>query len=239
MSHSPLEEKAVSSSIVIESPTPSAARPVPVFAGASRWGVAAILLGAGLTQMVAQLLEVEEDQPAPRAAYWASHVTATGVTMMLWLVSIPLFIGSVATLVALTRQASRRLAWIGGGCMIMALTGLAAVVGLELGAYWRVLAGDVPGATAVLDSKEIGLPGVVLLAMFMGGAMIGSVLLAIAMWRSPLVPRVTALLLLAFMVVDMLLGLAEIGHALNLAWCAVAAWAVLTAYVRRPRGTAQ
>lgn len=229
----------MSSSIVIESPVPGPARPTPVFAGASRWVVAAALLGAGVTQMVGQLLEVEEDKAAPRVAYWASHTTSTGVTMTLWLVSVPLFIGSVAALIALTRQSSRRLAWIGGSCMIVALTGLAAVIGLELGAYWRVLAGDLAGATGVLDSKDFGLPGVVLLAMFIGGAMIGSVLLAVAMWRSPLLPRVTAVLLVAFAVTDMLLGRAEIGHVLNLAWSAVAAWAVLTAYVRRPRGAAQ
>ncbi|HEX7745001.1 MAG TPA: hypothetical protein VF462_07040 [Micromonosporaceae bacterium] len=228
----------MSSSIAVESPAPPA-RPAPVFAGPSRYAVAAILLACGVTQLVAQLLELEEDDPATRVAYWAAHPTSTGVMMSLWLVSVPMFIGSVAALVALTRQSSRRLAWIGGGCMLMALTGLAAVLGLELGAYWRVLENDVPGATGVLASKDFGLPGVVLFAMFLGGALIGSLLLAVAMWRSPLLPRLTAVLLIAFVVVDMLLSRAQIGHLLNAAWSAVAAWAVLTAYVRRPRGAAQ
>ncbi len=228
----------MSSSIVVEAPA-SPSRPAPVFTGGVRYGVAAIFLAGGLTQLVAQLLEPKNEDPATRVAYWASHVTATGITTSLWLVSIPLLIGAVAALVALTRRSSRRLAWTGGGCMVIGLTGLAIVLGIELGAYWRMLENDLPGATGVLASKDFGIPGAVLMAMFMGGVLIGSVLLAVAMWRSPLLPRLAAILLIAFVTVDMLLGQAQIGHMLNAAWCAVAAWAVLTAYVRRPRGAAQ
>ena len=40
------------------------------------------------------------------------------------------------------------------------------------------------------DSADMGLPGPVLLILFMGGAVLGTLTLAAAQWRSPLVPRV-------------------------------------------------
>jgi hypothetical protein len=224
------------SSIVVE---PQAAPRGQVFRGQARWGVAALLFGGAALQLLSTLLEPEHPDPVDRVAYWSAHSTRIGISMAVTLLSVPLTIGGIAALVALTKDRSRRLAWGGGATIITALVGLAAVVGLELMAYWITLGGDPGAAAAGLDSDEIGLPGVLLMVLFLGGALVGMVLMAAAMWRSPNLPRIAAVLIAGFVVTDIVVDQPVVGHVLNVAWSAVVAWSVLTGYVRRPKPVAQ
>lgn len=224
------------SSIVVE---PQVTSRVPVFRGPARWVVAALLVGGAAFQLLATLLEPEQPDAAARVAYWSAHQTRIGIGMALGLLSVPLVIGGIAALVALTKDRSRRLAWSGGATIITSLVGLAAVLGLELMAYWITLGGDPDAAAAGLDNDEIGLPGVLLMVLFLGGALVGMVLMATAMWRSPNLPRLAAVLIAGFVVTDIVVDQAVVGHVLNLAWSGVVAWSVLTGYVRRPKPAAQ
>jgi hypothetical protein len=68
------------SSIVVE---PQAIPRAPVFRGPARWGVAGLLLGGALFQLLGTLLEPEQPDPAARVAYWSAHQTRIGVGMAL------------------------------------------------------------------------------------------------------------------------------------------------------------
>ena len=124
-----------------------------------------------------------------------------------------------------------------GGFMTFAMAGLAAIHGLELGAYGLARAGDTAAATAVLTGEHLGLPGAVLFVMFLGGAALGTLTLAAAMWRSPYLPRVAAVLVVAFAVLDFAAGWGVVSHVVLLASDMVVAIALVTGYFRGSRGS--
>ena len=88
---------------------------------------------------------------------------------------------------------------------------------------------------AALNGSDVGLPGAVLFVMFLGGAALGTVVLAAAMWRSPLVPRIAPVLVVAFAILDFALGQPVVSHLVGLAGSVVVAIAVVTGYARKPR----
>jgi hypothetical protein len=137
-------------------------------------------------------------------------------------------------MVTLARVRSPRLAFTAGGFLACAMTGLAAVHGAEMMAYALLRAGDPGAAVNALGASDLGLPGIVLFAMFLGGAALGVLTMSVALWRSPLVPRIAPAFLIAFLVLD-LGGWPVVSHTAALAGGAVLAWAVLTGYSRRPR----
>jgi hypothetical protein len=57
---------------------------------------------------------------------------------------------------------------------------------------------------------------------------LGTLALAAAAWRSPLVPRVVVVFMLAFGVLDFALGQGVVSHLVNLAGFAILAIAVVT-----------
>jgi hypothetical protein len=134
--------------------------------------------------------------------------------------------------VALTRGRTPRLAWTAGALLTSAMVGLAAVSGAELIAYSLMRSGDLPAATTALNANDLGLPGPVLLVMFLGGAALGTVTLAVAVWRSPLVPRIAAAFILAFAVLDFALGWGRMSHLVNLVGFTIIAAAVVVGYSR-------
>ena len=225
------------SSVIIERSSAEDQRR-PVFTGAGKWFAAALLLFGSLLQMAEFLLVPANVEPAARVAYWASNLTRVGVSMTVGLLAVPLLIGGFAVLVALTRGRSPRLAWTAGSLMILAMVGLAAIGGAEQAAYWLTLGGDQQAAAKLLNAGDVGLPGAVLMVLFLGGAVLGSLTLAVAMWRSPYLPRIAAVGVVLFVVVDIAVGQPVIGHVISVIWSAISAWAVLTGYVRHPRAGA-
>ncbi len=199
-----------------------------MFNGGLRWAAAVVLVAGGLLQAVEFALENAPDDNAARVALWSEHLTRQGVSAAAGLLAVPFLLGGVAVLVALTRGASPRLAWAAGTLMTFALVGLAAVHGYELAAYGLARSGDLAGATAVLNGDDLGLPGPVLFLMFLGGAVLGTLTLAAAVWRSPLVPRVVAAFILAFAVLDFAAGWGFVSHLVNLAGLTIVAVAVVT-----------
>jgi hypothetical protein len=147
---------------------------------------------------------------------------------------VPFLIGGAAVLVALTRGRSPRLAWVAGALMTFAMVGLGAVHGVEMAAYGLTRSGDLAAAKAVLDASDLGLPFVVLAVMFFGGAVFGTLTLAAATWRSPLVPRIVPVFMLAFGVLDFAIGQGVISHLVNLVGFSIVAVGVVTGYFRQP-----
>jgi hypothetical protein len=115
------------------------------------------------------------------------------------------------------------------------MVGLAIVHGVEMTANWLVQAGDPAAALKVLEISDPGAAGIATLLLFVGGAMVGSLVLLVALFRSPYVPRAAVVLMLTFMVLDFAAGQGVAGHAAALAAGCVLAWAVITGYVRTPR----
>ena len=95
--------------------------------------------------------------------------------------------------------------------------------------------GDVDAAELVLDATDLGLPGGVLFVLFLGGALLGTILVNIALWRSPAVPRLVVVFGVAFIVLDLIIGMGVAGHLAALAAGVILAWAILTGYSRVPR----
>src|SRR5919197_1142813 len=168
--------------LVLEPKSPTA--PVrPPCTGPARWAAAGLLV-------TGPLLENPLADPAARVAYWAQHATRIGASMAAGLLAVPLLLGGFAVQVALSRERSRRLAWTAAALLTLAMVGLAAVHGAEMTAYGLARSGNQAAAVAALNGSDVGLPGAVLFVMFLGGAALGTVVLAAAMWRSPLVPRI-------------------------------------------------
>jgi hypothetical protein len=119
------------------------------------------------------------------------------------------------------------------------MVGLAAVHGAEMIAYGLVRTGNTAAAISALDSADMGLPGPVLLILFMGGAVLGTLTLAAAQWRSPFVPRVVPLFVLAFAILDFAVGWGVVSHSVALVGNAILAWAVVTGYSRTAPNAAQ
>ena len=88
---------------------------------------------------------------------------------------------------------------------------------------------------SILDASDLGIPGIVLFVMFLGGALVGTLTVYVAMWRSPYVPRLAVVLGGAFVALDLFLGLPVPGHLAALASGLVLAWAIVTGYSRIPR----
>ena len=210
----------------------SVSLPDPVFRGRARWAAAAVLVAGGLLQVVEFALENAPEDNGARVQAWSEHLARQGLSSSAGLLAVPFLLGGIAVLVALTRGRSPRLAWTAGGLLTFAMAGLAAVHGYELAAYGLARSGDLAGAARVLDGSDLGAPGPVMLVMFLGCAVAGTLVLAVAVWRSPLVPRVVAAFILGFAVLDFAVGWGLISHLVNLVGLTIVAVAVVSGYVR-------
>jgi membrane associated rhomboid family serine protease len=206
------------------------AHPIP--ARAARGRAAALLTVGALLQVVEFVLEPSAGSTDQRIAWWADHPTRIGLSQAAGIVAIPFLIGGFWTMARLTRQHSRRLTAVAVTMLTGGMVGLADIHGVEMTANWLVQAGHTDAATAVLEVQQPGVQGIAVFVLFLVGAMIGCLLLLIALARSPYVPRLAPLFLAAFMVLDFAVGMGVAGHLAGLASGAVLAWAVVTGYVR-------
>jgi uncharacterized membrane protein len=206
--------------------------PYPFPAGSVRWVLASLYLVGTVLQALEFALENPVEDTSERVAYWAEHTTRVGWSMALGLLAVPFLLGGFGVLVALCRRTSQRLSWAAAALLTCAMVGLAALHGMEQAAYGLTRAGNRTAAVAVLDAEDVGLPGAVLVLLFLVGAFFGILTLVAATWRSPLVPRAVPVLVLAFAVLDFALGFGLVGHLVGVAAALVVAWAVLVGYDR-------
>jgi DNA-binding NarL/FixJ family response regulator len=130
--------------------------------------------------------------------------------------AVPFLLIGFAVLLRITYCHSRRLSVIAGAFLACAMVGLAAVHGAEMTAFATATGGDRAAAVSMLDGDHVVAPMVVLLVLFLGGAVLGTITLAVAMWRSPLLPRVAAVGVIAFAVLDFALGSPVVSHVVAL-----------------------
>ena len=214
---------------------PSTTTPTPVFRGRARWAAAALVTVGAALQVVEFVLEPPKDTTRARLDWWLEHPHRRAGSQAAGLLAIPFLIGGFAVMVALTRRHSRRLAGVAAVALTLAMTGLAAIHGFELAARIAAEAGHTDAAATILDGDGVGIPGVVLFVMFLGGALVGTVSIYVAMWRSSYVPRLAVALGVSFVVLDLFVGMGRIGHLAALGSGLVLAWAVVSGYARSPR----
>ncbi|GIH26890.1 hypothetical protein Aph01nite_52000 [Acrocarpospora phusangensis] len=205
----------------------------------SRWALSVLPLTGTVLQLAESLLEPASAGPAERVAEWVAHPDRVGISMAAGMLAIPFLIGGFVALARLAAERSRALAWTAFALLAAAMSGLGMVHGFESVAYALALDGDAATAVQVLQLEDLGLVGVVGMLMFLGGALLGVVTLAVAVWRSPYVPWVVPVLLLAFVLADMVAGWTVLGHAIGVAWALALAVAVLRGYGRGSRQAAQ
>jgi hypothetical protein len=209
----------------------------PVFRGGARFAAALILILGPLLQVIEFVLEYTPGDAASRVASWAAHPAQVEIAKTAGFLAVPFLLGGTAIFVALTQAASRRLALVAGALSACALVGLAAAQGYEMAAFGLLRNGDLAGATAVLANENLGLLGGVFLVTFLGGASLGVTTMAIAVWRSPLVPRIVAPLMIAFAVLDFAVqGQGVLSHVVNLIGWSIAAGAIVVGYSRTSGG---
>jgi hypothetical protein len=219
---------------VIVEDTGTAQRPAPVFTGRTRW-VAALLVTTGAALQVAEfLLEPSSSSTAERIAWWQAHPDRIAFAKAAGLLAVPFLIGQFLVMVTIARRHSRRIAAAAAAFLTAAMTGLAAIQGAEMAALWAAQAGHIDAAASILDVSDPGLPGAVLFVLFLGGALLGTVLVNVALWRSPYVPRLVVMFGVGFVIMDFALGWGVAGHLSALAAGLVLAWAILTGYARTP-----
>ena len=116
----------------------------------------------------------------------------------------------------------------------MAMTGLSAIQGLlPDDGVRRRLGGDPSTAASILDMEVLVPPMVALMIVFLGGAGVGLILLAAVVWRCSRFPRIAALGVIAFAVLDLTSPFAVVSHVLWLVTNGILAWAVVSGYARR------
>ena len=198
-----------------------------VFSGAGRWAAAGLLVTGAVLQLAEFMLSSSSDESSARVDYWLAHPTATNWSMALGLLAVPFLIGGFAVLVTITMRHSRRLALAAAVLLTLAMCGLAGVHGYEISAFSLATDGQESAAVSVLDADGFVAPMAVLLIMFLGGAVFGTLTLAAAVWRSPMLPKLGAIGIVAFAVIDFAVGMPVVSHAVAVANSVVLAWAVV------------
>jgi hypothetical protein len=226
------------SATVIE-PRPTTMPDPAVFRGRARWAAAALVVTGSALQVLEFLWENPPDDNATRVHQWVADPGSTAASMTAGLLAVPFLLGGFAVMLAVTRRHSPRLSAAAAAALVAAMVGLAGVHGVEMTAFAQATSGQVPAAVSVLDGEHVVAPFVALLLLFLGGAVVGTLLLAAAIWRSPLLPRAAALGVVAFAALDFAVSTPVVSHLVALANGVVVAWAVVTGYVRRAGGSAE
>ena len=209
---------------------------------AAEWGPAGrvaaavtLLLAAGvplLSHVVQPTLPSTDESVA-----WAAAQPGTAeLTKLLDLLALPFLFAGGLVYVLLARQRSPRLAYVGGVLLGCGLVGLSAVEGYETLAV--TLAGqprtDLDGLATALD-QTVGAAAIFMLLLLLGGTLVGTILLAAALWRSGVIPREIAVLVPLPLLVDVVVtegmraGPHWIPHAVSLVVACLVAGAVVTA----------
>lgn len=188
------------------------------------------LIGAPLAEVVEQVLS-----PLTGGST-ADDLTAIAAAPDRFLASV--LIGLLGTLLllpallGLAHRASERspiLALFAGAAIVVSSVGFAGVR-MAQGFEYRFATGEMPVSEAAAHfDASIGTPiGIVMTIAFLGGTVVGVILLAIGLWRSRRVPISAIVLLLLFPVVDLALPARPgpvLSHLLLLAsftWMAIA-----------------
>jgi hypothetical protein len=226
-------------SSIIVTPRPAAPPAGPLTTRSRRWTTAGVLVTGAALQVVEFLLERAPDDPAQRVAWWVEHQDRTAAAMSCGLLAVPFLLWGFAAVLSLTVRESGRLSVAAGALLTLAMVGLAGVHGVEMTGFALAASGDTAAAVSVMAVTQPVAPLVVLLVIFLGGAVLGTLTLATAIWRSSALPRVAALGVVAFAVLDFAVSSSLVSHVVALANSGVLAWAVVSGRSQRGSGASQ
>ena len=208
---------------------------------ASNWTLAGrvaaattLILGAALplTSHLAQPTLPDNDDAL---AWAAANPGLANLTKVLDVSALPFLFGSALVYVLLSRQSSPRLAYIGGILLGCGLVGLSAVEGYET--LLVDLAGDNRTTMDVLAEAagQTAPAAILMLLLLIVGSSLGTLTLAVALWRSAAIPRVAAGMVALPLLVDVVftesLGVGPhwLSHAIALVTSCWIGWVVLSA----------
>ena len=147
----------------------------------------------------------------------ATHPTRADVSKTFDLLAVPFLLAGVIVYVLLTRERTPRLAWASGIVFGLGTCGLMAVQGWETlefalvtdGRFRLAFLADVVDSVPTATAVAMGI-------MFIGCAVLGLVLTALALWRSRVVPRAVPILMIVFIVTDVALQQPLVAHVIAL-----------------------
>ena len=193
----------------------------------------------GVLLVVASLLELTETLLSPLAngstssemGRIAAHQGQFTISVLCGMVAVLLFGPGFLGLADVCASKVPRLARFAGWVAAVSMTGFFGVRGIQAVQLATVHEGlDHATAGRIIDGAGTNALGALVLVLFLGGALVGTIALAVAAWRAGL-PRVPAVLLGLFQLVD----LAAPSHAgtvlahsllvVALTWFAVTLWA--------------
>ncbi len=209
--------------------------PAAAWTPAARYGAAAALSLGGLFWMASELIH-PNGSGVDQMQWTAAHPTLSGLAISLDMLGTALLVFATPIWLLLGRPGSPRLAWAGAIAGAFGMTAQAMIHGVEVAGYIVATDGRIDRATfdTVFNSADGGIPVVVFMIMFLGGAFAGTALAMVALWRSRTLPRGSILLLLAFLAANLVpvkLPTTIIGAA---ALCWMAAAIVRTPSARLP-----
>lgn len=204
----------------------------PPFTGRSRWLAASVFAIGAALQLAESLLEPESSNTAHRLAWWANHPQRMDWSQAMGILAVVFLLLGIAVMWLLTRRDTPRVATTAAVLMSTAMIGLGVVHGIELAARWAMIGGHADAAQVILTASSPRLPGVVGFVLFLPAAALGNLVMAAALWRSRSVPRATALLLVAFVLLDFVVDIGVVSHAALLSAGLVVGWAIITGYRR-------
>lgn len=169
---------------------------------------------------------------AVQVAAIAQHPHLRLLSVLLGIAALVLFVPMVLTIRRLLRVRSPRLARAGSALCLTGVIAFAALHGMDLATLAVIQAPGVEHVTAAgaITSSSASGP---LTVVFLVGMMIGMLLLSVGLWRTRVVPRAAAVLLVAFLVLDFGAAVASskpltvAAHALLLAGSALIARSLL------------
>jgi hypothetical protein len=171
---------------------------------AGRLAAATVLAAGSALQLVSHLIQPALPDIDDALAWAAANPELANDTKLLDVLALPFLFGTAAVYVLLSRRRSPRLAYTGGLLLGCGLVGLSGIEGYET--LLADLAGnhdtDLDALAAVAD-QTTSPAAVLMLSLLILGSLLGTLTLAIALWRSAAIPRVAAALVAAPLLVDL------------------------------------
>ncbi|MEX2134239.1 MAG: hypothetical protein WEB67_08870 [Acidimicrobiia bacterium] len=124
-------------------------------------------------------------------------------SILIGLLATVLFIPVALGLTHLVRPGAPRLGLVGGALALIGVVGYSAMHGADI-VFLEMVKHDVSQipATQIVESFESSTGGTSVLALFLIGMFLGTLLLATALWRTRAAPRLAAGLIILFLVID-------------------------------------
>jgi hypothetical protein len=165
---------------------------------------AALLVTASLLELTETVISpLGEGSTSSALVGIADHQTQFTITVLCGMTAVLLFGPGFLGLANVCAPSVPRLARFAGWVSAAAMTGFFGVRGIQAVQLAMVRDGLAnPTAGQIVDDAGTNPLGVLVLVLFLGGALVGTIALAVATWRAGL-PRVPAFLLGIFQLVDL------------------------------------